>query len=107
MSKMKQLQEVVSNLRNLTDSIDTLVKSIAIGKEEGKEVNIVPDESPSSTVNENQPTLEEVRALLAEKNREGHREEVKTIIKKYGANKLTSLDPKHYASVIKEAGELV
>jgi hypothetical protein len=103
MSKMKQLQNVVSNLRNLADSIDAFVKSIA----DGKEVTVATDVTNDLTANEEQPTLEEVRALLAEKNREGHREEVKAIIQKYGANKLTSLDTKHYASVIKEVGELV
>ena len=43
---------------------------------------------------------------MAEKNREGHREKVKAIIHKYGANKLTALDPKHYAEVLKEVGEI-
>ena len=54
-----------------------------------------------------QPALEEVRAFLADKSRDGHREAIKAILLKYGADKLTSLDPVHYSKVLKEAGELV
>ena len=96
---MKQLLDVVEHLRMLADSIDSFVTSISDGDEVGNEVNVAKDEMPDNKVPETQPTLEEVRALLAEKNREGYREEVKAIIHKYGANKLTALDPKHFASV--------
>jgi hypothetical protein len=50
--------------------------------------------------------LEEVRAAMADKSRDGHREAVKAIITKYGAGNLSSLDPKHYAAALKEVGEL-
>lgn len=43
---------------------------------------------------------------MADKSREGHREEVKAIITKYGANNLSSLDPKFYVAAIKEVGEI-
>jgi hypothetical protein len=52
------------------------------------------------------PTLEEVRAAMATKNKEGHRDEIKAIIFKYGANKLTSIDPKHYSDVLQEVEEI-
>ena len=66
-----------------------------------KEKEVLKD---SDVVKETQPTLEEVRALLADKNRDGHREAIKAILTKYGANKLTSLDPVHYNKVMQEAG---
>jgi hypothetical protein len=43
---------------------------------------------------------------MAEKNRDGHREAVKAIIHKYGANNLSAMDPKYYAQAMKEVGEL-
>ena len=43
---------------------------------------------------------------MAEKNRDGHREAVKAIIQKYGAENLSSMDPKYYAPAMKEVGEL-
>jgi hypothetical protein len=64
-------------------------------------------EAPVEEAPEEKPiTLEEVRAAMADKSRDGHREAVKAIITKYGANNLSSLDPKHYAAALKEVGEL-
>ena len=64
------------------------------------------EEVPVEVPEEKQPTLEEVRAAMADKSRDGHREAVKAIITKYGANNLSSLDPIHYAAALKEVGEL-
>ena len=47
-------------------------------------------------------TLEEVRTLLAEKSRAGLTEQVKEIIAKHGAKKLSEIDPAEYEAVIAE-----
>ena len=39
------------------------------------------------------PTLEEVRAVLADKSRAGHTAEVKELLEKHGAPKLSGIDP--------------
>ena len=48
-------------------------------------------------------TLEEVRAVLADKSRAGHTAEIRELLKKYGANKLSGVDPKHYEALLKDA----
>lgn len=48
-------------------------------------------------------TLQEVRTRLAELSRDGKREAVKALINKYGAAKLTEIDPKYYAALMDEA----
>ena len=48
-------------------------------------------------------TLEEVRTILAEKSRAGFTEEVKQIIGKHGANRLSEIDPADYEAVAVEA----
>lgn len=117
MSKIKRALDVVKDLRSLADSIEYLVEALegneAISNNTEASSSKEAPESKESQVDkqpvvkeEKQPTLEEVRAAMAEKNREGHREKVKAIIHKYGANKLTALDPKHYAQVLKEVGEI-
>lgn len=115
MSKTKLALDVVNDLRNLAGSIESLVDAIRTNEAEAVEVSPSKPKSKSKktevpkeeTVPEQkQPTLEEVRALMAEKNREGNREAVKAILFKYEVNKLTSLDPKHYAEVFKEVGEI-
>ena len=126
MSKIKLALDVVSDLKSLAESIETLVhamesnepnleneeptkkKSKAKAKVEEPETK-EPEvgEAPVEEAPEEKPiTLEEVRAAMADKSRDGHREAVKAIITKYGANNLSSLDSKHYAAALKEVGEL-
>lgn len=112
MSKTKLALDVVNDLRNLAGSIESLVDAIETNETEVKppmsktnsKKTAAPKEEPAPE--QKQPTLEEVRALMAEKNREGNREAVKAILFKYEVNKLTSLDPKHYGEVLKEVGEI-
>jgi len=125
MSKIKLALDVVGDLKSLAESIETLVramesnevvptneeptkkKSKTKAKVEETEVEEAEvEEAPIETPEEKQPTLEEVRAAMADKSRDGHREAVKAIITKYGAGNLSSMDPKHYAAALKEVGEL-
>jgi hypothetical protein len=48
-------------------------------------------------------TLEQVRGILADKSRSGKTAEVRAIIKKYGADRLSDIDPKDYPKVLKAA----
>jgi cell division septation protein DedD len=115
MSKIKLALDVVSDLRSLAGSIETLVQSMEESepvtteepeKETKRKSKTTTKTKAKETPTEKQPTLEDVRAAMAEKSRDGHREAVKAIITKYGANNLSSLDSKHYAAALKEAGEL-
>lgn len=143
MSKIKLALDVVSDLKSLAESIETLVyametnesmvtnepivtadetvketkkrskaKPAEVVKAEDPKIGVEKIEDPQGEMpekaapEEKQPTLEEVRAAMADKSRDGHREAVKAIITKYGANKLSALDPKHYAAALKEVGEL-
>ena len=47
-------------------------------------------------------TLEDVRTILAEKSREGFTEEVKAVIAKLGAKKLSGIDPAEYEAIVAE-----
>ena len=51
-------------------------------------------------------TLVEVRQILALKSREGHTEEIKTLLGKYGAANLSGVKESDYAALVKEAEEL-
>ena len=48
-------------------------------------------------------TKEEVRGILAGKSAQGYGKEVKALLSKYGADKLSTLSPEHYAAVIADA----
>ena len=47
--------------------------------------------------------MEQVRAVLADKSRAGHTAAVRELLQKYGAAKLSQVDPKHYEALKKDA----
>lgn len=48
----------------------------------------------------------EVRGALAAKSKEGYKTEVKALLTKYGADKLSAVDPKDYAALMADIGGL-
>lgn len=101
MSRMKLLLDVVQELRSLADSIQTLCNALV----EHEYSDSVPDPAPAPApaAPEKKVTLEEVRAVLAEKSHDGLTAEVRELLQKYGATKLSGVDPKHYAALLKDA----
>lgn len=101
MSKIKLLLDVVSDMRSLADSIQAVADAMA-GNEsvEAKELTTTVKEP---TPKKKEITLEEVRAKLAEKSQVGLTAQVREIIQKYGGSKLSEVDPKHYADMLKDA----
>ena len=51
-------------------------------------------------------TFEEVRTRLAELSRDGKTVEVRQLIAKFGATKLSEVDPKHYSAIMDGAVEI-
>lgn len=103
MNKTKIIQDIIGHLKGITDSLEALTEVSETHRTEPEskvEVKVAAEEKSK------QPTLEEVREAMAGKSKAGHREEVKSILIKYGAKKLTSLDEKYYAEVLKEVGEI-
>ena len=47
--------------------------------------------------------LEDVRSVLAEKSRAGFTADVRALLQKYGAAKLSLVDPKDYKALLKDA----
>jgi len=102
MSKAKIIQDIANNLKEITTSLETLIRVLdeSVSKEETQDspkakAELEPKAEPL--------TLEKVRAVLAAKSQAGKQPEVKALIVKYGANKLTDLDPTCYEELLKEA----
>ena len=47
--------------------------------------------------------MEQVRAVLADKSRQGHTAEIRSLLQKYGAAKLSQIDPAHYKALLADA----
>ena len=100
MSKSKLLLDVVEDMRSLADSLPSLADAMTQG--EAPEAEPVQKAAPSPP-KEPAVTLEQVRAVLAEKSHDGKTEAVRELLQKYGAPKLSSVDPKHYPALLKDA----
>lgn len=48
-------------------------------------------------------TLEQVRAVLADKSARVHTAEIRSLLQKYGAAKLSQIDPAHYKALLADA----
>lgn len=104
MSNVKLLLDVVEGMRSLAESIQAAAEAMA-GNEP---VKTAPQEAPE---NEQKPTvkkvsLEQVRAVLAEKSQAGFTAEVRGLLEKYGAPKLSQIDPANFAALLEDAEAL-
>ena len=98
----KLLLDVAKNLHSLADSVQAVCTLVTDGLQDVKEVPAPKTEAKKTPA----VTLEKVRGILADKSRAGHTAEVRAIITKYGAEKLSEINPANYEAVMKEAEEL-
>ncbi len=93
MSRIKLLKDVADDMNQLAESIAVLAKAIASDKEEVEEP--VP-----------QLTLSDVRGVLAKKSQAGLTKGIKALIQKYGAERLSDVNPEDYEALLKDVEEL-
>ena len=60
-------------------------------------------ESGAEVQQESPATLEGIRALMAQKTQEGKSKEIKELLQKYGAAKLSAVKPEDYPALMQEA----
>ena len=66
-----------------------------------EETQTVPEEKPSEETSK-PLTFEEIQTAFGMKSRDGYTAEVKALITKYGAKKLSEIDPADYPALMKE-----
>lgn len=122
MSKMSELAAELQELRRCGETLigisDTLCRMFseaderqekpekAAAKPKGKAAKEAePKEQAGASPKEPEKklTLADVRAVLAEKSRAGYTQEVKAIIEKHGADKLSDVDESEYAALLADA----
>lgn len=89
----------------------TTVKELAIKLT--KELNLFIEALDSEETPKAEPacelvpiTLEEVRTVLAELSRDGKTQEVKAILKRHGASRLSEVNPDEWEAILDEAAEI-
>jgi hypothetical protein len=107
--KLQQLlSESVEGLRALAEAIDLIKNKDNLVDKDDTEIlqpELIENYEDAQTENKPTPTLTlvEVRRTLAEKSREGFTEQIRNLLIKYGADKLSEIDPKNYAALVNEA----
>ena len=72
-------------------------------KTESVEEKPAPEAEPVPEEKKPEITFQQVRAVLAQKSREGYTSAVKNIIEYFGAEKLSDIKPENYAEVLEQA----
>ena len=97
MGRISELELAIKDLRSAAATINEVANTLAemFSAESA-------DEAPAAPA-EPQLTLEQVRAVLADKSRMGFTAEIRTLLQKYGAAKLSGIDPVHYKALVADA----
>ena len=105
MGKMSELSQVLSELKdcgkiliNIADSLIDIFSSTDDEAEKVMEASATPTEEPEPEL-----SFLDLRKKFAEMSRAGHTEMLKGLLKKYGADKLSSIDPSQYAALLADA----
>ena len=96
MSKMSEMEATIRELRNIASSINDIANWLtdAFGSTDDTEAAPAPAKTYS---------LEEVRAILAEKSRDGFTAQIRDLLQRYGATKLSEVDPTRYGGLVADA----
>ena len=96
MSKMSEMDLTIKELRDaaaaINDAADWLARQFSGDAEK---------EAPAPA-KEPELKLEDVRAVLADMSRKGHTAEIRALLQKYGAAKLSGVDPANYKALLKD-----
>ncbi len=100
MSKMSEMAMTIEELRTAAAAITDVANYLA-QLFSGEETDNQP-ETPA-LVQKPALTLEQVRAVLSEKSRAGYTAKVRELLQKYGASKLSQVDPSNYEALLRDA----
>lgn len=97
MSKMAEIATIIDELRDAASSINRIADELT---DLFSYSNRVPEVAPAP---EQALSLEEVRAILAEKSRDGFTAQIRDLLQKYGASKLSEIDPTNFKALVADA----
>lgn len=104
MNKMSELSLAITELKRCGDALISISESLSdlFSGNEDSQTSDQP-KAETSAPEEKPLTLEAVRSALAEKSRAGHTAEVRALLEKHGAARLSEIDPAEYPALLAEA----
>lgn len=98
MGQMKKMKAVIDDLHSCSEQLSDIAAELEAMFSTAPEEVAVPAETPKPELK-----LEDVRVVLADISRVGHTAEVRALIEKYGADRLSKVDPKNYEALLRDA----
>lgn len=108
----EELLKIADGLLAVSEGVRALAgktHSCSCNKKQEEERGQKDEESgneKSQEKQENVITIEQVRAVMAAKSQDGKTQQVKALIQKYGADKLSGVQPEKYADLLRDAKAL-
>lgn len=97
MSRIKLMMEVKEDAENLATSIGALLDAL---ESDGELEEVKPNEEEKTY------EVEEVRKILADKSRAGYTGQIRDLLQKYGAKKLSEIDSSKYKNLVQDVEQL-
>lgn len=101
MSKMSEMDATIKELRDIASSINSIANWLTEAFSGNGEAE--PETTSEPVKKEPALTLEAVRAILANKSRDGFTAQIRELLQKYGASKLSEVDPAKYKALVADA----
>lgn len=98
MSRIKLLMEIKEDAENLASSIGVLLTALESDEELPKKEKAKQEEKTYE--------IEDVRKILADKSRLGHTAKIRELLEKYGAKKLSEIEPSNYKDLVADVEKL-
>lgn len=90
--------EIKEDAENLASSIGVLLTALESDEELPKEERVKQEEKTYE--------IEDVRKILADKSRLGHTAKIRELLEKYGAKKLSEIEPSNYKGLVADVEKL-
>lgn len=108
MGKVSELSVLVDELKKCGETLISISEELTgmFSSEETEKQSVKNKVSKGEEQKESakkELTLEDVRAVLADKSRAGFTVQVKELLKKHGADKLSAVDPTEYKALLADA----
>ena len=91
--------EIKEDAENLASSIGVLLTALESDEE-------VPKKEEKVNQNEKIYEIEDVRKILSDKSRLGHTAKIRKLLEKYGAKKLSEIEPSNYKGLVADVEKL-
>ena len=106
MSKMSKLDSILKEAEEHTQALISCINEIRELYSGANEVTSKKESKPTPEPEEKPPTLEEVRAYLAELARNVHTKEIQAMLIRHGYKKISEVPATEYPAILEEARSL-